>query len=118
MTTHDTIFRSPAWMMYASGLAHLVAPFVSGYSLWSLLLVPAGVFWFVAGYLLIRNGSRLLAGLLFVLALMGAIAGLDMAIADWGIARWIGWAICFSDLAAALLLFLPLWRNPDGDILS
>ena len=114
MTAYPMTFRPAAWMIYASGAAHLVTPVLSGFSLWSMLLVPAGVFWFVAGYLLIRHRSRLLAGLLFVLALAGAVAGLDMALAGWGIAPGIGWAICLFDLGAALLLFPILWHDRES----
>lgn len=103
--------RPAAWMMYLSGMAHFIAPFVSDFSLWSLLLVPAGVFWFVVGYLLIHWRSRLLAGLLFAFALAGAIAGFDMALGHWLVAPWIGWLICFSDLGAGLFLFATLWSD-------
>ncbi|MEX0340581.1 MAG: hypothetical protein AB3N11_16260 [Arenibacterium sp.] len=111
MAEKHTEYRPAAWMMYISGLAHLAAPFLSGFSYWSLLLVPAGLFWFAAGYLLIRHGSGVLAGLLFVLALIGSIAGLDMALGNWPIAPPVGWVICLSDLGAALLLFLRLWPS-------
>lgn len=107
-------YKPAAWMMYLSGIAHFIAPFFSGFSLWSLLLVPAGAFWFLAGFTLIQRRSRLLAGVLFLLALAGAIAGSDMGFGNWSVAPWVGWLICLSDLGAALFLFLALWPGRDA----
>lgn len=107
--------RPAAWMMYLSALAHFVAPVLSGVSVWSLLLVSGGVGWVLAGLSLIRNRGRRLATLLFILALIGALIGLDISLGTWPVRPEIGLAITLCDLGAALLLFGVLWRAAPGE---
>ena len=104
-------FRPAAWMMYLSGLAHLIAPLVSGTTSGALGLVPVGVLWIVLGWILVSRGWRWLAWVAFFLALAGAIAALGIATGGADVAAWLAWAVVAFDAGAAAALFVVLWRD-------
>ena len=101
------------WMMYLSALLHFLAPMASGFTFASVVLVPIGLVWTVIGWLLMTRGWRGLAWIGFFLALIGMVAGL---IGVAGVAAWVMTGIALADLAAAVCLFVVLWRDrPEID---
>lgn len=102
-------FGNAALALLVSAALHIAVVLVSlgGY------LVPmlsGAVLWTICAFLLPQAG-RWFAGLVFFLALFAAATiPLAGALSEFGLVSIAFWGIVFADLAAAIMLFLTLWR--------
>ena len=97
-----------ALLLGLSGLLHIVAPFVSGFSSEGLTLVPFGLAWLLIALGLLR-GMRWLAWVAFFAAISLGIVAMSSAFGFSDVPGWLYGTIAVADGLAAVTLFGHLW---------
>ena len=92
----------------ASGTLHILAPFVSGFSNFSLQLVIFGLIWIGIAIALCRN-MRWFSWLVFFMALVGTIVAIANATGTSTVPSWLFSGIAIFDAFVAGALFGHLW---------
>ena len=104
------MMQTPAGLIGISAIFHLVAPFVSGFSSESLILLPVFVLYALLAWFVWR-GKRWAAWLSFFFMLFGGIAGMTGFMSPDTMPVWVSLGIWGADWLAAICLFIVLWRD-------
>lgn len=94
----------------ASGVFHLIAPFVSGFANESVPLFIVGVLYLALGEGL-RRDKRWVAWIGFALMLVGTNIAWGSTYGDGPVPNWLWWLIILANLACFVNLFIALWRD-------
>lgn len=103
-------FGNAALALLISSALHIVVLIVSlgGYL---VPMITGAILWTICAWLLVNLGSRWIAAIVFLLAIFAAAtAPLANAMTSFGLTSIAFWGIVLADLAAAIMLFLALWR--------
>ena len=104
-------FSLAAGAVLVSAVLHVVVIVVSGGG-YVVPMLAGAVGWFVIGAGL-QRGLRWLAHLAFLLAMIGGVVAMAYAMGAFGLTALAFWGIVAADCAAAVLLFVALWRGPQ-----
>ena len=102
-------YRIGAIFFLISGLLHVLAFLVGGFSSDATRLIPIGVIYGLIAFGLFQ-GWRWLAYAAFLIALIGSIAALAFSLGTGAVPTWWWIAILIADVLAAIGLFGALWR--------
>lgn len=89
-----------------------IAPFLSGFSVEALLLLPAAIVFAGFAYGLLR-GWRWLAYIAFMALFVGAIFAISNIWAPGAVPGWLYASFAVSSLLSVIALFAALWRTPE-----
>lgn len=103
-------YRIGAIFFLVSAVLHILAFLAGGFTAEALRLIPIGIVYVGIAYLLF-SGSRLMAYIAFVVALVGGIIALFFSFNVIGIPGWWWNLITIADWIAAGGLFMALWRS-------
>lgn len=111
MMKSDSPFSTAALLLLVSAFLHLV---VLGVSFGSYLvpMIGGAIMWFVIGAGL-QRGLRWLAHIAFIVAMLGGIYAMGVAMGETGLTQLALYGIMAVDWIAAVVLFVALWRSPQ-----
>ncbi|MBT0958063.1 hypothetical protein IV417_11755 [Alphaproteobacteria bacterium KMM 3653] len=112
MTDIKGPYRAGAFFVALSGVLHLLSPILGGFGPQMLGLAAIGVLYLLFGFGLMQ-GWRWLAYLLFLWMLVGVSVSIAL-IWNGALPAWLPTGFAMADGAAALALFLALWRPAQG----
>ncbi|MEM7241236.1 MAG: hypothetical protein AAF429_03525 [Pseudomonadota bacterium] len=103
------LYQNAGMLLFLSAALHLlVILFTGGAYLMQMLI--AAVLWGILGYLLMGE-RRWAAYVAFLGMLFGIIAYLGFGMSEFGVVKWLFFAILLADLLAAIMLFRIIWRT-------
>lgn len=109
MIDMDRRYLAAATLAGVGAALHVVALPLSGFAANVGPSVIGAVIWVTLALGLWR-GSRFVAYLAFLMALIGFSASLSIAMTSIGLSQWVWSAIMVVDALVALTLFVVLWR--------
>ncbi len=105
-----------AVLMFISALLHVAAPVLTGFATENLSMLIFAVIYGVLGWLILKN-KRWAVWLGFFLMLFGGIAGMAAYLGASSLPEWLNLSIWIASWAAAVCLFVVLWRDHTPAIL-
>lgn len=103
------LIRAAAGLLALSGVLHLLVPVLAGFSSATVIMFAIGIA-YLAGARGLIGGSRLLAYLVFVVMLIGALTAYIGTGPDSLMPDWLAFAIVVANVGCAVCLFGHLWR--------
>lgn len=113
----NPLTKIAAMLMFVAALFHVAIPILNGFVSASLPQLAFAVLYLVLGLLVFKN-KRWAIWLSFFIMLFGGIAGMAAYLGASVIPGWAGLGVWVANWAAAVCLFLVLWRDHVSGVVA